>query len=178
MMRKPPNVPFVGAQHVGGSQRPTAIYITLSETTSDSGSALAIAKYLHGRTAPLKSHHYILDESRTYRCVPDFRQAYGTFHHSVSVHICAQIHEDIPLWTDDELSPAMKRAAKLVAELVLYHKIRLRYVDTDGEAYVKWRRHRWRRRGGIIVNVLGSWPYDLFMDEVHAELGKLKARKD
>jgi hypothetical protein len=163
-----PNVPFVEARHTGGKQRPTAIVISLSSTTSEKGAALGIANYQHRFDAPLKSYHYVVDEEQVFRCIPDNVAAYGNPYRAINVQICAQPHEDTPLWEDGCASPVMHRAAKLVADLILLHKIKPRYIR--GQAEERWFNHRWRRRGGLIIKVLGTWPYESFLDDVNAEL--------
>jgi hypothetical protein len=162
--------PFVQARHVGPHQKPTAIVLSLSCTTSDKGSALGIATYHHKPSAPLKSWHYILDEAETYRCIPVSVAAYGNPYGAISVHICAQPHEYVPLWEDGSASKVMYRAADLVAELCLAYKIPARYLNEE-----RWRKRRSRRRGGILVNVLGSWPSQSFLDDVQAQM-TLKAK--
>jgi hypothetical protein len=174
MKHKAPNVPYVQARHIGGKQKPTAIVISLSSTTSDAGSALAIAKHQHGRVAPTVSHHYILDEAKTYRGVPDSRAAYSNPYRSLSVYICAQPHEYVPLFEDGVAAPVLNRAADVVADLVLAHKIKLRYIDPSE----KWNKRRWRRNGGIIIRAIGTWPYESFLHDVESRVEQKRKRKD
>lgn len=159
-----PVVPFVQARHVGVKQKPTAIVLSLSCTTSDKGSALGIANYHHRADAPLKSYHYILDEADTYRCIPGDVAAYGNPYKAINVLICAQPHEYVPLWEDATASKVMQRAADLVADLMLVYKIPKR--NLVGEAQKKWFEHRWRRRGGLIVQTIGTWPFESFIEDV------------
>ena len=163
-----PNYPYVQARNVGGKQRPTAIVLSLSNTTSDSGSALAIANYHHSTVAPQKSYHYVVDEDNIYRCAPLDVAVYGNPHRGIGVHICAQPHESTPLWEDGSAARVMTRAADLVADLVLAHRIPAR--NLTGAAEDKWFKHRWRRRGGIIVRVQGAWPYTSFLTDVRAQM--------
>lgn len=163
-----PNYPFVQAKHVGDTQRPTAIVLSLSNTTSDRGSALAIANYHHGPVAPRKSYHYIVDEGKTYRCVPVNVAAYGNPYRAINVHICAQPHESVPMWEDGSATTVMYRAADLIADLMLAYRIPAR--NLTGAAEEKWRKHRWRRRGGLIVHVEGAWPYTSFLGDVKARM--------
>lgn len=165
-----PIVPFVEARNVGTSQKPTAIVLSLSSTTSDRGAALGIANYHHSVSAPLVSHHYIVDEAETYRCIPHDVAAYNSPNRSLSVLICAQPHEYEPLWENSSASLVMYRAADLVAELILAHKIQARYLDAEMEE--KWKSHKWRRRGGLIVRAIGTWPYEAFLDDVKANIQK------
>jgi hypothetical protein len=163
-----PNVPFVEARNVGAKQRPTAILIRLSSTTSEKGAALGIANYHHKVGAPLESHHYIIDEVETYNCVPDKVQAYKSPHKSLSVLICAQPHEDVALWEDATARPVMYRAACLVANLIRIHNVRIRYLDEADQK--RWLHHKWRRRGGLIVQVVGTWPYEAFLDDIRSHM--------
>jgi N-acetylmuramoyl-L-alanine amidase CwlA len=164
--RAVPNVPFVQAHHIGSKQKPTAILLQISHTTSDQGAALAIAQRLHKTNAPPNSYHYIVDEARAYRGVPDDRAAYLATHRTINVLMCSQPHEAEPLWEDATAVPVLHRTAELVVELCLAHNIKPRYLDD--EAYDHWYRHKWRRRGGIIVDVMGTWPYQSFIDDVNA----------
>lgn len=167
-----PKVPFVQARHVGPHHKPTAIALSLSCTTSDKGSALGIANYHHRPSAPLKSWHYILDEETTYRCVPTSVAAYGNPYGAIAVHICAEPHEYVPLWEDGSASRVMYRAADLVADLCLAHKIEVQYLDSAGEA--RWRKRRTRRRGGLIVQAVGTWPYQGFLNDVRSQVALKK----
>lgn len=164
-----PNVPFVEARHVGGPQKPTAIVLSLSSTTSDEGAALGIAMNLHKATAPFNSYHYIVDEAQTYRCVPDDVAAYSSPHRAIDILICAQPRtEEWPLWKDTPETRVFHRTVNLVAELILAHKIKDRYLDAESET--KWAQHKWRRHGGLIVRVIGTWPYEEFLSDVRAQL--------
>jgi hypothetical protein len=170
----PLSVPFVEARNVGTYQTPTSIVLYISSTTSEKGAALGIANYHHSANAPLLSHHYIVDEAETYRCIPDNLAAYQSPHRSLSVLICAQPHEVVPLWDDATGHRVLYRTASLVADLILRHGIRPIYLDSDTEQ--RWMRHKWRRRGGLIVRVIGTWPYDSFLWDVKANV-KAKGMK-
>jgi hypothetical protein len=163
-----PVVPFVEARHIGSSQKPTAIVLNLSSTTSDKGAALGIANYHHSVNAPLVSHHYIVDEAETYRCVPDNVAAYQSPYRSLSILICAQPSESISFWESAFPRRVLYRSASLVADLMLTHKIRSRYLDEGLER--KWMRHKWSSRGGLIVQVMGKWPYEMFLWDVRRNL--------
>lgn len=166
-----PNVPFVQARHIGKEQKPTAIVISLSSTTSDEGAALGLANNLHSSLAPHNSYHYIVDEAQVYRCVPDNRAAYKAPYRSLNVLICAEFRSDLAAWHFWEDNPsvrALHRAEELVADLTLAHKILPRYLDEDQE--LKWMNHRWRRRGGIIRRVVGAWPEASFLCDLQAQI--------
>jgi hypothetical protein len=62
----------------------------------------------------------------------------------------------------------MHRAAALVADICLHHKIRARYLDSDDVE--RWTKHRWRRNGGLIVRVPGTWPYEAFLSDVQSQM--------
>lgn len=158
-----PDFPYVEARNVGMPQVPTAIVLRLSGTTSRKGAALGIANYQHGLVAPLESHHFILDEASTYRCIDPGVQAYASPFRAISVLMCAQPHEYEPLWEDATASPVLRRAAELVADLSLAHRIRPVYLDET-----RWFKHRWRRRGGLMVRVQGTWPGEAFIDSVQS----------
>lgn len=168
-----PPIPLVEARNVGLKQRPTAVHLTLSQTTSDEGAALGVASYLHSFNAPARSYHYVVDEATLYRCVPPNRASASNPYRTISVHICAQPHEEWPLWEDATANSALYRAASLVADICLAHKIRARYI-TNGDLD-RWTKHRWRINGGIIVRVPGTWPYEAFLRDVQSQMA-IKAK--
>jgi hypothetical protein len=153
-----PSIPFVEARHVGRKQKPTAIVLSLSSTTSEKGAALGIASYHHSASSPLVSHHYIIDEAETYRCISDNVAAYHSPHGAISILLCAEPDEFEPHW------PVLTRAAELVAVLIYGYGIPNRYLDEEMEE--SWKKHKWRRRGGLIVRAAGTWPYSAFLDDV------------
>ena len=153
-----PDVPFVQAHLQGEKQNPSAILIRLSGTASDKGAALGIANYMHSTNAPNKSHHYILDEASTYCGLPDDVAAYSAPYRSISVLVCAEPKEHVGRW--DEHPELLNRTANLVAQLCSHHRIRRRQMDYVAKEH--WLNWRWRINGGIIINVEGEWPYELF----------------
>lgn len=163
-----PSVPFVQARHVGTSQKPTAIVLKMSSTTSERGAALGIARYHHSLNAPLCSYHYIIDEASIYRCVPAHVAAYGNAYRAINVLMCAQPHDYVPLWEDASASRVMYRTADLIADLMLAHHIRVRNLQDDD--FYRWQSHRWRRRGGLIVRPTGAWPHEAFFSDVKSRL--------
>ena len=163
-----PNVPFVEAKHCGSKHRPSLIVLRVSFTTSDKGAALGIANYHHQAGAPLRTHHYILDEADTYRCIPDNLSAHKNPEGALSVLMCSQPHEDVEMWKETSSTVMMTRTAALVADLMLAHKIPLQYLDDA--AVTRWNKHRWRRRGGLFVRVAGTWPYEAFMNDVKSQM--------
>jgi N-acetylmuramoyl-L-alanine amidase len=165
---QPPNVPYVEAQHQGSKQKPTSIRLHLSSTTSDKGAALGIANRLHQTTSPLISYHYIVDEAEIYRCVWDNVAAYSQPWRSLNIMICSEPMSDVQMWSDSPQADVLHRTADLVATLVLTHKIRVRHLDLEAE--LKWRKRRWRRQGGIALNILGAWPREAFLSDVESQI--------
>lgn len=161
-----PNVPFVEARMMGPKQKPTAIVLDLSFTTSDKGAALGIARHLHSRNAPSTSFHYVVDEAEIYRGVWDDRSAYDCPHRAINILVCAQPQEHVDAW--DEAIPVLHRTASLVADLILAYKIKARYLDEASKQ--KWLKRRWRHRGGLIVRIPGTWPRTKFLDAVHDQI--------
>lgn len=163
-----PNVPFVEAYLIGSKQKPTAIAIELSMTTSEKGAALAIATRLHKPSSPSKSYHYISDEAGSYRGVWDNLAAHGNPYRALSVLVCAEPGDDVRLWGKPTHAPVRHRAAELVAELILAYKIKPRYLE--GADLARWMKRKSRRNGGIIVHVPGVWPHETFLADVKAHL--------
>lgn len=173
---KPPNVPYVEAHNQGSKQRPTAIVLDMSSTTSDKGAALGIANRLHKTNAPANSYHYMVDEAETYRGVWDNVSAYYAPHRSIDILLCAQPQLHADYWEEDSASArALLRTAELVAKLSLIHKIPLRYLEA--EAAERWHKHKWRMYGGIIVNFPGEWPSGTFLLYALARREQLACRK-
>lgn len=163
-----PKVPFVEAYNVGGKQKPTAIVLSLSSTTSEKGAALGIANNLHKANAPMNSYHYVVDAVETYRCVFDNVAAYSSPYRAIDILVCAEPLADAHLWSAKGSTKVLRRAADLVADLLLFYKIPVRYLDEEAE--LSWFKRKWRHRGGIIVAVPGAWPYDAFMTEVRSRI--------
>lgn len=160
------NYPYVEAFNQGDKQRPTAMYIRLSNTPYEVGAALAIANTWHKRNSPVDSCHYVTDEVATYQCVPDkvtaFHKAYGS-KGQISINVCAYPTEDVSSW---DRTNVINQTAELAAEISIIHKIRVRYLN-DAQL-MRWNKRKWRHRGGIIVNVEGDWPYSSFLEKVNA----------
>lgn len=165
---KAPNVPFVEAYLMGSRQRPTAIVIDLSMTTSEKGAALGIATRLHHRNSPSNSYHYMVDEAEVYRGVWDDLAAYSSPHKALNILVCANPHEDVRMWEQQSEKAVLDRTAKLVADLILAYKIKPRYLD--GDEWSRWMKRRSLRTGGIIVRVPGTWPKDYFLRQVKSQL--------
>lgn len=170
----PPNVPLIQAHMVGSKQRPSAICIDLSETTSDTGAAYGVALRLHKTNSPAKSYHFVVDETRAYRGLRENFASYDNPYRSISVLICAQPKEHEALWEEPGSRAALNYAASIVADLILAYRIPLRYLE--GEDRDRWNKRRWRRRGGIIIKARGAFPRQVFMNDVKTAI-EIKTKK-
>lgn len=170
-----PNVPYVEANISGEKQKPTAILIEMSMTTSDPGAALGIVNHLHQRNSPANSYHYVLDETKTFKGVRDHISACKSPHRAINILVCGEPVTNMKMWFRPPYLTLMRRTAKLVAELSLAHKIRPVYLESDDAD--RWMKRRFRRRGGIIVRVPGEWPKASFLAEVHSNLDALTNTK-
>lgn len=172
-----PNVPFVEARYKGGKQKPKVILVRSSSTTSEEGAALAIATRWNQISSPEFSCHYILDEARTYRCVPDRNVAFHDANSKgvVSINVCYEPFEDMTYWVREPYSDVMDSTANLVAKLCLTHRIRPRLLNAELES--RWRKWRTRRRGGILIRVDGAWPDKSFVDMVQSHMTRLKKKE-
>lgn len=169
MKYKTPKIPFVEAKHKGGRQKPTAIEIQASFTTSEKGAALGVAQAWHRDASTLPVSHYSVDEVEKYHCVLDNVQAGRKEQREknvLRVTICAEPQGRQHFWDHDIHDLVLSNAANLVAQLCLAYHIPTKYLDEDATA--RWKRLRWRRRGGIIVDVPGDWPYRSFLLEVQS----------
>lgn len=150
------DIPFVAARHLAGKQRPKTIAIRLSETTSDSGAALAIAYAWHKRNSKVDSCHYVVDAQATYQCVPD---NFVTFSYPalgkgvISINVCAIPTSKVDTWQEQGPWSAFNQTAKLVAALSHKYHIPICYVDFEKHS-------SWWAKGGLINCVKGEW-YDL-----------------
>jgi hypothetical protein len=156
------SIPFVQAHHVGRRQRPTSVLLRTSFTTGDKGAALGIANAWTNPYNKMDSCHYVIDEARTYRCVPDKIEAMPTripskVHGTISVNLCY----DPPAGPSKEV---LYRSTLLVARLCKCYRIKPRILsETEMD---KWMDHKWRSRGGIILHTVGDFPVDKFLDSV------------
>lgn len=156
------NIPFVQAHHTGPKQRPTAIVIRTSFTTSDAGAALGIAYAWHDPTNRVDSCHYVIDEMQAFRCVPDRLASRSLYtlrfnKRAIVINVC----HNPPVAPVDRVTHL---AAKQVARLCRLHKIRPRLLDGDDQ--LRWIEHPWKHRGGIILATAGPFPTIEFFDLV------------
>ena len=170
-----PNVPFIEAHRKGGKQRPTAIVLRSSFTTSEKGAAMGIANNWHVKTSPALSTHYVVDEAETYQCVPDKIVSYYGAQDpkgALSITICSEPLEYEAFWDDAIHAKVLDRVADLVAQLALAYRIPVRYLDGGGTYH--WNKWKRRARGGIIVRVDGAWPMNAFLADVQHKASKRK----
>lgn len=170
---KTPTVPFVEARHQSSKQRPTAIELSFSYTTSDEGAALGIAYAWHKSKTSYEPSHYVVDEATVYRCVPDKIVA-GIPEYSepraIRVQICAQPISGSQFWDDTEHAKVLHRAAKLLAELCWTHKIPIVFLNEDDKN--RWRAWRRRGRGGIFLREYlpaENFPAMTFLSDIKAQ---------
>lgn len=168
-------IPYVQASMVGGRQKPSLIVLRNSMTSSTEGSALAIAMFWHQSNAP-ESCHYVIDEAKTYQCVPDqvvsLPSGYGP-PGSIVINLCGEPENGQLVWEDADHIKIVEQAAKLVADLIVRHRIRPRLVDAlqEHEWYtgVSWKK---KSRGGILLDVQGDWPRRQFLADVQQQVSK------
>lgn len=171
---EPPTMPFVEAKLQGGKQKPTAIILRPSHTRSFDGAALAVAQRWHQAPSFWSAGHYTVDESKRYRCVSDnvVAGSDNTDKHALRIALCAEPVGDRVFWDEDHHRLVLRKAAELVAELSLVHKIPVDYLNEEfggTKTYAKWRKRRTRRRGGIYVVETSGFPFDAFISEVDAK---------
>jgi hypothetical protein len=165
------NVPYVQAHYQGDYQRPTSIILTPSFTTSDKGAALAVALRWHSKTSPHDSGHYTVDEEDSFSCTPDDSIAgYGASvqKNAIRITMCAEPVSCEDFWDLSMHHKVLDQTALLVAMLCAEHKIRPVWLDENDQ--MRWQKHRWRRRGGIFVDVSYNFPQDWFMTQVENQL--------
>ncbi len=167
-----PEMPFVESHYQGAGQRPTLIALRPSMTTSEAGAALGVATRYHSKSSPHDAPHYVVDDETRFRCVEDDTIA-GHWHcedkGAIRVMLCAEPVSRVQFW--DEIvvhKRVLHNAARLVADLTLLHKIRPEILCE--EDLVRWKKHKWRRRGGIFVDASGyDFPIEDFLAEVKAQ---------
>lgn len=173
---EPPIMPFVEAKLKGGKQRPRVIFIKPTFTSSDFGSALAIAQRWHRGASFWEAGHYVLDSKKRFRCVRDnvIAGEIDADKGALRIAVCAEPISGDVFWDVEVHKEVLRKTAELVAELTLIHNIKVRYLE-KGELS-KRQRFSMRRRGGIFIEETVGWPLQTFMDEVN-EFRKLKSMK-
>ena len=164
-------IPYVESRHKGGKQKPTAILLSTSFTTSEEGAALGLAYAWHSSTSPVNPGHYVVDGESVYRCTYDNVVAGDsrfTDKGAIRIIICAEPVSRTEFWDTEVHRKVLRRTAGLVADLALAYNIRIRYLDESGKN--SWDKLKWRRRGGIILDVPDGWPADTFLDEVETHI--------
>lgn len=163
-------MPSVEAFYQDGKQKPTAIILTPSFTTSAKGAALGVAMNWHTKSSPHESGHYTVDEVQRFRTTPDNRVA-GHWHCSqkgaIRIMICAEPYSASRFWHDDEHIPVLQKTAELVADLTLAHNINVAYFTEP--TFERWKKRPSRRRGGILVDTPEGWPWQAFYNDVMAQ---------
>lgn len=162
------NIPFVQAHHIGSKQRPTAVVIRTSFTTGVAGAANAIAQAWHNPNNHTDSCHYVIDEFKVIRCVPDrisCRSVYSSRYNrnSITINVC----HDPP---SPPVESIVYRTSRQVARLCRLYRIRHRLLNED--EIDKWVEHPWKFRGGIILATVGDFPTTEFMTSVQEEYRK------
>lgn len=170
---KPPIVPYVEARYQGAKQRPRAIVIRSSHTTSSDGAALGLANAWHRNNSAQLACHYVVDEAKIYQCVPDQIEAERAPGRGV-IHIClcSEPLDDVSFWDDKEHVAVLDRAVDLVAQLSLAYKIPARYLE--GEEQQKWDHRKLIRPKGIILRVVGEFPAGQFLSNVKTQTAFFK----
>jgi N-acetylmuramoyl-L-alanine amidase CwlA len=158
------NIPFVQAHHIGKKQRPTAIVLRTSFTTSDGGAAHGIAQAWHNSNNRIDSCHYVIDERQIIRCIPDNRASRSIYTSSYRKAITINVCYDPP---SVPLDVIVNRTAKQVARLCKLHRIKLRLLTKEQE--LEWLNRPWKHRGGIILKTAGYFPSEKFFTRVQDE---------
>lgn len=177
-MKKYPSLsmPYVESAFKGGRQRPTAIIISPSFTTSVKGAAVGIAKTWNRGRTQLDPSHYVVDETTVVRCVDDKFFVASSPHDvdmgAIRIMICAH-PANASFWDLARHGMVLQKTSELVAELIVKHKIKLAYMNE--QTMRRWEEHPWRRRGGIFIDEnAGEWPHQHFMDAVQANIDARK----
>jgi hypothetical protein len=166
----PPVMPTVEAFYGSGKQKPTAIILSPSFTTSEKGAALGVAMTWHSPSSPRDSGHYTVDEVQRFRTLPD-KMIAGHWQHTqknaIRIMVCAEPYSASTFWHDNIHLPVLHKTAELVAELTLAYNINVSYF-TDG-SFERWKKRSTRYRGGILVDTPEGWPWQRFYNEVMAQ---------
>lgn len=149
------NIPIVEAINPATHhQRPKAIFLTPSWTTSDAGAAYGRALTWNCNNDP-QAAHYVVDAENVYQCIPP-KQAKGYDNGShpdtIFIEMCMQpedISGDVHMASlEDSYSSMVLRTSALMAELIREFRIRPRVLTQ-----YEWDRYYdfpTRKRGGII----------------------------
>lgn len=162
-------IPFVEARHTLGKQKPTAIELRSSFTTSTSGAALGLAQYWHSSLSLKHPSHYVVDESAMYQCIPDnvIADSYEEDKKGrLLITVCSEPLSDVRQWNDESHYQVLVRTLALLQDLSNTHRIPLRYLDAF--QIMHWSKRKRRRRGGVILNITGAWPSSSLVEgEIH-----------
>lgn len=166
---QPPVAPFVESRFQGRKQRPKAIFLSSSHTTSEKGAALGLADAWHRARSGLPAPHYVVDEHAIYRCIPDHKESErrpggGAIH----VHLCSEPLDDVSFWDDAEHVKVLDLAEDLVAQLALAHKIPIRLLSKKHED--RWLDEHWLRRRGVVNQIVGEFPTERFLQNVREQM--------
>lgn len=164
------NIPYVESRYKGGNQKPTVIILAPSFTTSEDGAALGLATTWNSSSSPYRTSHYVVDNESIYRCTDDNVVAGRprfSYKNALRITICAEPVSVSRFWDVNEHSKVLYKTASLVSDLSQIHNIRLRYLNEVDQR--KWNKFKWRRRGGIILEVRNGWPEEFFLNAVEID---------
>jgi hypothetical protein len=158
------SIPFVQAAHVGLRQRPSAILLRTSWTTDYHGAANGIAQAWHNPRNEFNNCHYVVDEERSIRCIPDNVGSRGGIKRTISINVCYDPPSAPRLMT-------VEHAARLTARLCKLHRIPPRLLSpSDVE---DWLKRKWKRNGGVILETAGDFPLQHFFYSLDEEYSTL-----
>ena len=168
-------MPYIEARNKFGRQKPTAIIIKPSFTTSEKGAAYGIAYGWFLSNKPWWSGHYSIDARKTYRSVIDTVIAGTKEDHDrggIRIAVCAEPLDRTVMWHPKEHKVVLHRLADLVADLVLCYGINLK--ELNAEETSCWRKRPSRRRGGLIIEETSGWDSEAFLNEVKHKIAMKK----
>lgn len=115
--------PFVQAKnftHVGIGRRATLIVIHTMESPEKPGTALGVARWFAGSTAPRASAHFCLDDKVTVQCVELTDVAWhapGVNSFGIGIEHAGRARQTDEEWADEYSQAMLEQSAKLSAEL-------------------------------------------------------------
>lgn len=129
--------PFVAARHYTPTSGRAVDLVVLHtmESAEKPGTAMAVARWAAGLSAPRASWHYAVDRDEVVQCVREEDVAWaapGANHHGIQIEHAGYARQSAAEWDDDYSRRMLERSAALVADICRRHAIPVAHVGVDG----------------------------------------------
>ena len=160
------NVPYVEVLVDRKKTRKKTIALIPSQTHSRTGAALTVAEaWRRGNKG--SATHFVVDDTRSYKCFDEKFAGPNGFDKSLSVTVCAEPARADSFWDLEIHQEVLLNTARLVAEICVTKKIDLDLFDS---------RH-YRRKSRLLLAEDSLFPMEWFRREVAIQVTHLERRK-